>query len=321
MVRGQIFVEYKYSETVPASPTIMTCAKMLCRRGSFLALSMPVAPGRDRCILIRAFSNFGILAGCCLLVAACGKPAPAGPAFSPEVANAQAGLIAKGGRLSNVLGCAGCHGKDLVGEEWINEPAFAVQYTANLTLFVQKHSDADIEKVLRQGVAPDGSDLWEMPSESFAPLSPADMKALLAYLRTLKPKGKEWPAIKIGPEGKEEIAAGKFKPTSKWVAEEKDKKPIDLGPKFARGRYLSQLACGECHRPKLEGNDMPFRPDLNVVSAYSRADFEALMRKGVAIGGRELPMMSGVARGRFSHLTPDEVDAIYGYLFERAKRQ
>jgi len=38
------------------------------------------------------------------------------------------------------------------------------------------------------------------------------------------------------------------------------------------------------------------------------------MLTGMARGGRELRMMSGVARWRFSHFRPDEVGALHAYL-------
>ena len=44
--------------------------------------------------------------------------------------------------------------------------------------------------MLRTGVPRDGRELWGMPSEIFQHLSDADMKALIADLRTLKPGGK-----------------------------------------------------------------------------------------------------------------------------------
>lgn len=266
-------------------------------------------------------SRFSLSSLACLLLVSCGYAAPEGPQFSPEDISEPGALLAKGKQLSNVLGCVGCHGQELTGEEWINEPEFAVLYTSNLTHAVQRYNDTEIEGILRTGVRPGGGELWEMPSEAFAPLSSADMKSLLTYLRSLKPKGKDWPKLRLGPKGREEIASGNFKPTAAWVNEEKGKALVDVGPTHARGLYLSHLACGECHTPTLAGKPEPFRPDLTVISAYSRADFESLMREGIAVGGRELPMMSGVARGRFSKLTDGELDAIYGYLQERSKRQ
>jgi hypothetical protein len=38
------------------------------------------------------------------------------------------------------------------------------------------------------------------------------------------------------------------------------------------------------------------------------------MRTGKARGDRELKLMSEVARGRFSHFTPEELQALFLYL-------
>jgi cytochrome c553 len=90
-------------------------------------------------------------------------------------------------------------------------------------------------------------------------------------------------------------------------------------------RYMVRATCGECHGVTLTGNVWPGEarspPDLNVAGAYTRADFHQLMRTGVAAGGRQVGLMSQVARGRFSHLTDAEVDAIYDYLVARAARR
>lgn len=62
-------------------------------------------------------------------------------------------------------------------------------------------------------------------------------------------------------------------------------------------------------------------PDLIVVGAYTRAEFERLIMTGVPVGGRKLnPMMSGVAKTRFARLTPHERDALYAYLKARADK-
>ncbi len=55
-------------------------------------------------------------------------------------------------------------------------------------------------------------------------------------------------------------------------------------------------------------------PGLAIAQAYSREDFETLMRTGEALGGCELGLMTGVARSRFTHFTDDEITALHGYL-------
>lgn len=87
---------------------------------------------------------------------------------------------------------------------------------------------------------------------------------------------------------------------------------------------MVRATCGECHGVDLTGNSWPrparSPPDLNVAGAYTREDFRRLLRTGVAPGGRQVGLMSEVARGRYSHFTDTEVDAIYDYLAARARR-
>jgi hypothetical protein len=51
-----------------------------------------------------------------------------------------------------------------------------------------------------------------------------------------------------------------------------------------------------------------------VLAGYTSEEFAEFFRTGLAKGGRELPMMSPVARQRFSRFTAAEVASLYGYL-------
>ena len=53
---------------------------------------------------------------------------------------------------------------------------------------------------------------------------------------------------------------------------------------------------------------------LQVVAAYSQDAFNELLRTGVALGGRTLPVMGPRARENLSYLTDAEITALYGYL-------
>jgi hypothetical protein len=61
---------------------------------------------------------------------------------------------------------------------------------------------------------------------------------------------------------------------------------------------------------------------LVAAGAYTREQFETLMTKGIAAGGRKLkdPLMGEVARERFTHFTPHERDELYAYLKARAEK-
>lgn len=229
-----------------------------------------------------------------------------------------------GERLAFVLGCNGCHGRDLQGQPWDEDADLAISYSSNLTRALPSYSDAMLVRAIRAGVRLDGSPLWGMPSEIFTELDPADLAAVIAYLRTFRPAGVIHPRIVFGPRGRRELAAGTYQASSTLVLEKRGQGPARFDTLHDQARYMVRATCGECHGVTLTGNTWPDAPrsppDLNVAGAYTRADFHRLLRTGVAAGGRQVGLMSQVARNRFSHLTDAEVDAIYDYLAARARR-
>ena len=267
----------------------------------------------------------GLAIGLLLLLAGCdrnvgeGAPVDVTPA-AITFDGATADKIAHGKRLTYVLGCRGCHGDTLQGEQFAKDhPEYGPIYASNLTRAAAAFSDGQLEAVLRNGTHPTRKVVWSMPSEMYHGLSARDMAAVLAYLRTLPPAGAATPPPKFSPLDRKDIASGEYKPAPGVIAEALKDPPVDLGEPHALGRYIANTTCIECHGSNLKGrpNDTP---DLVVASAYTRAEFEKLMTTGVPTGGRKLTMMAGVARGRFSHLTPNERDALYDYLKARAEQ-
>lgn len=262
-----------------------------------------------------------------LLIAACRQQSaqPQQLAFDGAQASDAAAQIAHGERLTHVLGCTGCHGKDLQGTFFTeDEPKYGPLYASNLTLQVPKFTDAQLEGILRSGVHPERKTVWGMPSEIFQNLSAADMKALIAYLRTLRPAGKPTPPPQFSAQDKKDIASGIYQPAVQRVKAFRRAQPVDLGPEYALGRYITSVTCEECHGSNLDGaaaDPTTKTPNLIVAGGYSRADFERLITTGIPTPARKLnPMMSGVAKTRFSHLTPHERDALYAYLKARAEK-
>jgi cytochrome c553 len=236
-----------------------------------------------------------------------------------------AAKLAHGERLTHVLGCTGCHGAHLEGTFFTeHEPQYGPLYASNLSVEIPEYTDAQLDGIIRHGVHPERKTVWGMPSQIFQHLSDADMQALTAFLRTLKPVGKKLPPPQFSKADKEEIASGLYEPADKMVQETKRLAPLDLGPEYALGRYIASVTCAECHGPKLEGatGAKPGQPpNLIVAGSYARDQFETLIAKGIPVGGRKLnPMMSGVATTRFTHLTPHERDALYAYLKARADK-
>lgn len=261
-----------------------------------------------------------------LATAACGSEPreevepPPPIAFDGALVQDASAKIAHGERLTRVLGCTGCHGQTLEGKVWVDSLEEGVLHASNLTRAIPNYSDDQLRALLRKGVHPSGRDVWDMPSELFQHLSGPDTVGLIAYLRTLRPAGEPSPTPVIGPLAKEMIAKGKLKPARQVVSETRDIGPPELGPQHALGRYITRVTCAECHGAKLEGKPNG-NPDLITVGAYTRSEFERLITEGIPTGGRKLkPLMVGVAKGRFSKLTPQERDALYAYLKARAER-
>jgi len=255
-------------------------------------------------------------------LAACHMDATA-PTFDGSQTGDAAELARQGKRLTYVLGCADCHGRNLQGTLFTkDEPQYGPLYASNLTVEVREYTDGELDGIIRHGVHPERKTVWGMPSHLFQHLSDPDFRALITYLRTLKPAGEKLPPPQFSTQDRKDIASGAYKPEQQLVRETAAQFPADLGPKYGLGRYITEVTCAECHGPTLEGND-PYSkaPNLIVAGAYSTAEFERLMTSGIPTGNRKLrDMMAGVARLRFSHFTPHERDALYAYLKVRAEQ-
>lgn len=228
-----------------------------------------------------------------------------------------------GERLSAVLGCIGCHTPDLTGEDW-SDPELGVLWTANLTQSAADFSEDELAAMIAEGLRPDRA-LMDMPSYLFSEIHPDDLAALVGYLKSLPIKGVRHPAASIGPKLAEDIASGTFKDSVQWVAEMKGNAPPYLGPEHEFARSILRATCAECHGMDLQGSteqlaDAPPRPSLLMVAGYSAEDFSKLMRTGTGIGNRELKMMGGVSRWRYSRFTDREINAIHEYLRALARR-
>jgi mono/diheme cytochrome c family protein len=232
----------------------------------------------------------------------------------------RAALLAHGERISSILGCKSCHGENFEGKNATPGDDIGDMYAANVTLWLPKYSDAELDQLIRHGVPKDGRDLWWMPSENFQYLSDADFASLVAYLRTFEPKGKQLPPIRKGPEFLKLVKQGELEAAVPTVARFKRERPIDLGDQHRLGRYIAMTTCTECHNSKLQGYE-GFTPDLAITGAYSRDEFGRLMTKGIGKDNRKLkPLMVAVAKDRFARLTRPELDALYAYLKARAEQ-
>jgi mono/diheme cytochrome c family protein len=235
------------------------------------------------------------------------------PFTMPIPADAEA--IARGDHLVKTRGCRGCHGDDLQGQAmW----SYAV--APNLAQIARAVSAADFEAALRHGIGHDGKALYSMPAFGFVRLRDADVAAIIAYLRTVPVAPRALPEATLPWGIRFDIARGDDRAIAGFLGRVP---PLKRGgdDALARGEYIAMTTCIECHGFSLRA-DSPFddetAPDLIVIAGYDATAFARLMRSGKALGERELPMMSGVARSRFVHFTDDEVRDLYSFLSDMA---
>jgi mono/diheme cytochrome c family protein len=224
--------------------------------------------------------------------------------------------VNEGRRLATIHGCfAGCHGKEAEGAVLFDQPIIAHVVAPNLTAAVRKYSDAELVVAIRHGLRPDGHSMVVMPSEGFIVLTDEDLGRIIAFLKSLPAVEGPGPSFSLGPVGRVGFVTGKFNLVAQLIADTVP--PPEATTKEATyGRYLARTSCVQCHGTNLRGTSNPdfTSPDLQVVAAYSPEAFTALLRTGVALGGRKLGVMGAWAQNNLSQLTDAEIGALYSYL-------
>ena len=235
---------------------------------------------------------------------------------------ADSASIAEGGRLARIHGCRGCHQPDLSGEYFEDDFLIGRIAAPSLTLAAQKYSNEELVRIIRRGVRPDGRSVWGMPSEMFAPLRDEDLGAIIAYIRSVSPPVGIPRTIEPGPLARFGIVTKEYRPAVSWVRETDSITAAGNYPTAdepnGEGAYLARTSCPECHNLALQGYPGD-TPDLSIVAGYTPEQFAHFFATGEALGGRELRLMSEMARNRFSNFTDEEEAALFAYLLARAR--
>ena len=178
-------------------------------------------------------------------------------------------LIARGDYLVNsMVACGNCHtprGDDhkpiidmhLAGAFQVERAEFTA-YSPNITPDVETGigawTDEEIIKAIREGVRPDGTIIGPpMPIRVYRDMSDSDVRAIVAYLRSVKPVQNELPKSNYNiplPES--------YGPPVESVPDVSREDPI------AYGDYVTNALghCMECHTPLVKGS-----PDLSRLGA------------------------------------------------------
>jgi len=129
-------------------------------------------------------------------------------AISPESVpiSIDATTLARGEHLARTRGCTDCHGDNLAGGVFLDDPAIGQLFASNLTSgqggIGARYTDADWVRAIRHGVGPDGKPLLFMPAQEFYYLSDEDLGALISYLKTIPAVDNILPQNSVGPIGR-----------------------------------------------------------------------------------------------------------------------
>ena len=178
--------------------------------------------------------------------------------FVPAFVNAQTGdLTAKGQYIFALAGGCACHtvpkGTPHIGGRAFPIP-FGTVYSTNITQDKETGlgawTDQQIHDAMVKGVRQDGSRILPvMPYEKYSGMAQEDLKALIAYLRTLKPVKKAPPELKTWVP----LVRSLGTPIFLKIFGRFNSAPAQA-PKSGveRGRYLVEHVslCGDCHTPR-----------------------------------------------------------------------
>lgn len=236
--------------------------------------------------------------------------------------------VTRGARLAIVRGCVDCHGEDLGGKVFINDPLIGRFVGRNLTRgeggVGAKLTTENYQLAIRHGIGPNRRSLLFMPSTDFWGMNDADLGDLIAYLKSLPPVNRRLPASSSGPLGRFLYLKGDFPllPAESVNQTAARPAPVPPGETVAYGAYLAE-SCTGCHGKHLSGGPIPgtppswppaanLTPDASGLKTWTAGDFEHLLRRGQRPNGSQV---SDVMPWRdLAHLTDREVAALWLYL-------
>jgi len=267
----------------------------------------------------------------------------AGCASLPRPPQAHTAVERRGRHVLQIATACGCHGANFAGwrqgrPDELPEAApygerfvgpFGVVPARNITpdpaTGIGQWSDAAITRALREGIRPDGEQLYSiMPYPAYHGMAESDVAAMVVYLHRLRPVRNPVPERRLTRPVPE--------PAPGYPAERGE--PPESG--IALGRYLVQnvSTCTDCHLPRgaspperLIGQLLPVGPGRTVfvpnitpdretgIGRWSAAEIAQYLRSGSRPdGGLAQSLMAGLILTSYSHLTPDEARAIAAYL-------
>jgi mono/diheme cytochrome c family protein len=236
--------------------------------------------------------------------------------------------------------CGNCHspkgppdviaGKEFSGGLSWDEPPFKVtasNITPDKDTGIGSWSDADIKKLLRTGLRPNGIPIASiMPTGFYDIITDDDMDAVVAYLRTIKPVSNKVPDPIYRMAAPPQVFPGAEQPYT----------PAMLGDTMKRGFYLATIGhCMECHTPTVKGQH-DWAADLgrggfefpgpwgvsvsrNITSSKSKGigdwtdtEIKRAIIQGIDKDGNKLKPPMGYAY--YAHMNDADLDAVISWV-------
>ncbi len=263
-------------------------------------------------------------------------------AEAEEAQGADADLIARGRYIATAGDCMPCHTgapkQEFAGGLGLNTP-FGTIYSPNITpddaTGIGKWTFDDFKNALHDGIRADGAYLYPaMPYGAFTKIEESDLKALWAYLRSLKPIEKAQKENGLGfPFNIRDMMffwrvlffdEAYFKPDKAKSAQ------------WNRGAYLVEALahCNDCHTPRnLLGATIPserfegaqidtwYAPNitpkaLKDINKWDKARLVDFLKKGSGGNSTTLGPMHVVVHDSISKLKDDDIAAIATYMLD-----
>lgn len=242
--------------------------------------------------------------------------------------------------MSSIVACGNCHtpkgpdglaisDQELAGGTVIDLPIFR-SVTPNITpdpeTGIGKWTDAQIINAIRNGKRPDGTTIGPpMPVEFYRNMSDTDLRAIVAYLRSVKPV-----THKVEKSVFKIPLPDSYGPTISHVPD------VSRQNRTAYGRYLANIGhCLECHTPMEKGKlvmtrmgaggrELPAFPSGTVITAnltpanpdgiakWTNAQVEETITTGVRPDGRQLVRL--MAFDWYKNIEMSDLDALVAYL-------
>jgi mono/diheme cytochrome c family protein len=181
-------------------------------------------------------------------------------------------IAARGAWLYRVAACIGCHsppyadGQHLAGGRHL-PTMFGTFYAPNISKHptdgIGAWTEADFERAMRLGRAPDGHAYWPtFPYTAYTDLSDEDVHALWVYLQSQPAVAGQAPPHEVAPRYRSPGLLGlwrliAFHPRRTRLSPAND-------PEVARGEYLVRAVsyCDQCHSPRNRSGLLLRRHDL-----------------------------------------------------------